>query len=113
MKLKKVYDEAKQLYAERNIKADIEQHLSRLFQYAINLKRMDFISKNCLNPIFRDVLISNGYIKSQDFMQEVKRAYAEEKINFQFGRIVFENPLIDCYYDELKGKVKGETKWKH
>lgn len=91
-KLKKVYEDALKIYIKKNcINADFERHLKRLFQYAIELKRMDFISKNCLNPLFREALILNGYNKSLEFMQEVKKAYEEGLIWFEDGRLIFKD----------------------
>jgi hypothetical protein len=93
MKLKKVYDEAKAAYltylTDKLWIDKADKHLSRLFRYAIELKRMDFVSKSCLNPIFGDVLRKNGYEKSQQFMEEVKAAWRDGKIWLDEGQIVF------------------------
>lgn len=92
-KLKKVYTDAFRIYTEKNPSIPKERypsHLSRLFRYAVELKRMDFISKNCLNPLFREALILNGYKKSVEFMDEVKNAYKEDKFYFNEGILIFQ-----------------------
>jgi hypothetical protein len=91
LKIKKVYFDALKIYQDRNlnIKNDYHTHLSRLFRYALDLKRMDFLSKNCLNLLFREALILNGYSKSQEFMEEVKNCWRNNLIWFENGLIIF------------------------
>lgn len=74
IKLKKVYEDALKLYKEKEIKLNYEKHIKTLFKYAITI-RMDFVSKKCLNPIFRQALLQNGYKKSQEFRNDVKKSY--------------------------------------
>lgn len=91
-RLKKVYDDALRIYGE-NKKAIAQKehaiHISRLFRYAVNLRQMDFLSKKCMNLFFRESLVLNGYKKSQEFMLEVKDAYAKGEIYFNEGLICF------------------------
>lgn len=96
-KLKKVYNDAFSIYTEKNPgipKEKYPTHLMRLFKYAVELKRMDFISKDCLNPLFREALILNGYKKSAEFMDEVKTAYKEDKLWFNEGNVFFQEQEI-------------------
>jgi len=92
-KLKKVYTDAFRIYTEKNPAIPKERypaHLSRLFRYAVELKKMDFVSFHCLNPLFRESLILNGYKKSAEFMDEVKLAYKEGKFYFNEGILIFQ-----------------------
>jgi len=96
-KLKKVYDDSLKIYQDEGIKLNDEErkkHISRLFRYGLELSRMDFVSKNCLNPLFAKVLKQNGFEKSQDFMRLVKEERGNNNLFFVDGILMF---------NELKG----------
>jgi len=90
MRLKNLFETALKIYQEKQLaKNNYEIHLSRLFRYAVNLKRMDFISKNCLNPLFREALVKCEFKTSQEFMCLVKEDYKNNKLWFNEGLVCF------------------------
>lgn len=111
-----VYQDALKEYELKGIKVEDKRisHITRLFRYAVELKRMDFISKNCLNPVFREVLLKNGFDKSIKFMDLAKEYFKNDLLWFDEGKVCFKQfegvsqclDIQDCENEKLKGGIE-------